>query len=80
MLYWLESLQGLPSTAALARLATPFTDRHAFICGPGPFMEAIRQALETLKVPAAQVHIEMFKSLESDPFAAVTVEDTDAGD
>ena len=33
-------------------------------------------ALETLKVPAAQVHIEVFKSLESDPFAAVKIEDT----
>lgn len=80
VLHWLESLQGLPSRAALAKLAGPFTDRHAFICGPGPFMEAARQALEALKVPAAQVHIEVFKSLESDPFAAVTIEDTDAGD
>ncbi|BBY24254.1 ferredoxin--NADP reductase [Mycobacterium stomatepiae] len=80
VLHWLESLQGLPSAAALARLATPFTDRHAFICGPGPFMDAARQALESLKVPAPQVHIEVFKSLESDPFAAVTIEDTDEGD
>jgi 3-ketosteroid 9alpha-monooxygenase subunit B len=80
VVHWLESVQGLPSTAALATLATPFTDRHAFICGPGPFMDAARQALETLKVPAPQVHIEVFKSLESDPFAAVTIEDTDEGD
>ena len=43
-------------------------------------MEAARQALETLKVPAPQVHIEVFKSLESDPFAAVTIEDADEGD
>ncbi|MDP7738412.1 ferredoxin--NADP reductase [Mycobacterium paragordonae] len=75
VVHWLESLQGLPSAAALAALATPFTGRPAFICGPGPFMEAARVALETLKVPAQQVHIEVFKSLESDPFAAVKIED-----
>jgi 3-ketosteroid 9alpha-monooxygenase subunit B len=80
VVHWLESVQGLPSATALAKLAAPFTDRHAFICGPGPFMDASRQALETLKVPAAQVHIEVFKSLDSDPFAAITIEDTADGD
>lgn len=75
VVHWLESLQGLPSAAALAVLAAPYTSRPAFICGPGPFMEAARVALETLKVPAPQVHIEVFKSLESDPFAAVKIED-----
>ena len=75
VVHWLESLQGLPSANALAQLAAPFTDRQAFICGPGPFMEAAREALESLKVPAAQIHIEVFKSLDSDPFAAVTIED-----
>ncbi|SON60233.1 3-ketosteroid-9-alpha-monooxygenase, ferredoxin reductase component [Mycobacterium simulans] len=76
VVHWLESLQGLPSAPALAKLADPYTDRSAFICGPGPFMEAARVALETLKVPAQQVHIEVFKSLDSDPFAAVKIEDT----
>jgi 3-ketosteroid 9alpha-monooxygenase subunit B len=80
VVHWLESLQGLPSATALATLAGPFTDRQAFICGPGPFMDAARQALEGLKVPAAQVHIEVFKSLDSDPFAAVQIEDTAEGD
>ena len=75
VVHWLESLQGLPSATALAQLAAPFTDRQAFICGPGPFMDAAREALETLKVPAPQVHLEVFKSLESDPFAAVKIED-----
>ena len=77
---WLESLQGLPSATALAQLAAPFTDRQAFICGPGPFMAAAREALETLKVPAQRVHIEVFRSLETDPFAAVEIEDGDDSD
>jgi 3-ketosteroid 9alpha-monooxygenase subunit B len=75
VVHWLESLQGLPSATALAQLVGPYTDRQAFICGPGPFMQAAREALDALKVPAAQVHIEVFKSLDSDPFAAVKIED-----
>ncbi|KZS64095.1 ferredoxin--NADP reductase [Mycobacterium pseudokansasii] len=71
VVHWLESLQGLPSATALANLAAPYTARQVFICGPGPFMDAAREALQTLKVPAPQVHIEVFKSLDSDPFAAV---------
>ncbi|WP_343602331.1 ferredoxin--NADP reductase [Mycobacterium sp.] len=76
VVHWLESLQGLPSAAALAQLAAPNTGRPVFICGPGPFMAAAREALDTLKVPASQVHIEVFTSLASDPFAAVTIDDT----
>jgi 3-ketosteroid 9alpha-monooxygenase subunit B len=78
VVHWLESLQGLPSATALAKLAAPYTGRPAYICGPGPFMQASREALEALEVPAEQVHIEVFKSLDSDPFAAVQIED--AGD
>jgi 3-ketosteroid 9alpha-monooxygenase subunit B len=80
VLHWLESLQGLPSATALAQLASPFTDRQAFICGPGPFMAAAREALETLNVPAQQVHIEVFRSLETDPFAAVKIADDGSDD
>jgi 3-ketosteroid 9alpha-monooxygenase subunit B len=75
VVHWLESLQGLPSATALAQLAAPYTDRPAFICGPGPFMQAAREALEALKVPAQQVHIEVFKSLDTDPFTAVKITD-----
>lgn len=78
VVHWLESLQGLPSLAALARLAASYTDRHAFICGPGPFMQAARNALESLGVPAQRIHIEIFRSLDTDPFAAVKLEQ--AGD
>lgn len=75
VVHWLESVQGLPSPAALAQLAAPFTDRQVYICGPGPFMQSSRDALDALQVPAEQVHLEVFKSLDSDPFAAVTIED-----
>jgi 3-ketosteroid 9alpha-monooxygenase subunit B len=75
VVHWLESLQGLPSATALAQLASAFADRQAFICGPGPFMAAAREALESLNVPAQQIHIEVFRSLDTDPFAAVKIED-----
>jgi 3-ketosteroid 9alpha-monooxygenase subunit B len=76
VVHWLESLQGLPSAAALAKLAAPYTDREAFICGPGPFMQAVRDALESLSVPEQRIHLEVFRSLDTDPFAAVTIEDS----
>ncbi|EID12330.1 putative hemoglobin-like protein HMP [Mycobacterium xenopi RIVM700367] len=76
VVHWLESLQGLPSAAALAKLAAPYTDHEVFICGPGPFMQASRDALESLSVPAQRIHLEVFRSLDTDPFAAVTVEDS----
>ena len=79
--HWLESVQGLPSASALAELIAPFTAREAFICGPGPFMAAAEEALKSSGAAAARIHIEVFKSLESDPFAAVVIEedDSDAG-
>ena len=80
VVHWLESLQGLPSATALAKLAAPYTGRPAYICGPGPFMQASREALAALDVPAQQVHIEVFKSLDSDPFVAVKIEDAPDGD
>ena len=71
VIHWLESLQGLPSSAALTKLVAPYRNRPIFICGPGPFMDAARVALRTLDVPATQIHCEVFRSLKTDPFAAV---------
>ena len=78
VVHWLESVQGLPSAAALATLAAPFSKRDAFICGPGPFMAAAEEALRRAGTPDGQIHIEVFKSLESDPFAAVVIEEDDS--
>lgn len=77
-LHWLESVQGLPSATALAELVAPYTGREAFICGPGPFMAAAEEALKSSGAPAERIHIEVFKSLESDPFKAVVVEEDDS--
>lgn len=70
VVHWLESVQGLPSVAQLAALAQPCDE--AFVCGPGPFMDATRAALR--EVP--HVHVEKFVSLSSNPFEeAVPTED-----
>ncbi|MGQ9406597.1 2Fe-2S iron-sulfur cluster-binding protein [Mycolicibacterium gilvum] len=80
-IHWLESVQGLPSVSALTALFAPFTSREAFICGPGPFMAAAEEALTASGAAADKIHIEVFKSLDSDPFAAVTIDDdADDGD
>ena len=79
-IHWLESVQGLPNVQALSELFGPYRGREAFICGPGPFMAAAEEALKIAGTPAAKVHIEIFKSLESDPFAAVTIEEDSSGE
>lgn len=76
VVHWLVSVQGLPSAAALAGLAEPYAGHDAYICGPGPFMVAAEEALKT--VGAQRIHIEVFKSLDSDPFAAVVIEEDDS--
>jgi 3-ketosteroid 9alpha-monooxygenase subunit B len=75
VVHWLESVQGLPSAAALAGLAAPYVGHDSYICGPGPFMAAAEEALKNAGTPADRIHIEVFKSLDSDPFAAVVIED-----
>jgi 3-ketosteroid 9alpha-monooxygenase subunit B len=78
VVHWLESVQGLPSAAALAGLAAPYVGHDAYICGPGPFMTAAEEAMKNAGAPSDRIHIEVFKSLESDPFAAVVIEEDDS--
>ncbi len=73
VIHWLESVQGLPSRQSLATLAAPFAGHEAFICGPGPFMDASEAALKSNGMSEDRVHIEVFRSLESDPFAEVVL-------
>jgi 3-ketosteroid 9alpha-monooxygenase subunit B len=77
VVHWLETVQGLPSAGALAGLAAPYVGHDAYICGPGPFMAAAEEALKNSGATPDKIHIEVFKSLESDPFAAVVIEEDD---
>ncbi|MGV0715180.1 ferredoxin--NADP reductase [Mycolicibacterium sp. XJ662] len=78
VVHWLVSVQGLPNAAALAGIIAPYVGRDAYICGPAPFMAAAEEALQNAGADTSRIHIEVFKSLESDPFAAVVIEDDDS--
>ncbi|WP_028476113.1 ferredoxin--NADP reductase [Nocardia sp. CNY236] len=83
VIHWLERLQGLPTADALATLVSPYRDHEAFMCGPKPFMDRVRDALGQLGVPRARTHAEVFNSLAGDPFtdkAPIETVDDDLAD
>ena len=83
IVHWLESVQGLPTAEQLAALVAPYESYEAFMCGPGPFMDTVHRALNTVGMPRARVHAEVFNSLSGDPFAdqaPVEVSEEDAAD
>jgi 3-ketosteroid 9alpha-monooxygenase subunit B len=73
VLHWVESIQGLPVREQLQQLAAPYADFECFTCGPGPFMDAVTEALTSLGVPRDRRRSEVFTSLSGDPFAEVPV-------
>lgn len=70
VVHWLESVQGLPDVPQLRGQASAYTSHEAFLCGPAPFMAAVREALGQLGVPRDRVHVEKFTSLTGNPFEA----------
>jgi 3-ketosteroid 9alpha-monooxygenase subunit B len=80
VLHWLETVQGLPTAAQVAELVRPYADgREAFVCGPGPYMDAVKVALTDLGVPRPLVHVEKFVSLSGsawgEPVRPVVLDD-----
>lgn len=81
LIHWLENLQGLPTARALATLFGPFAAGHAaYMCGPGPFMDAVHKALADAGFPHHNVHTEVYNSLSGDPFADVELEELSEDD
>lgn len=74
VLHWLESVQGLPSRAQLSNFARPYSGYQSFICGPAPFMALVKETLSEAGIPRDHIHVEVFQSLDGDPFAEVAVE------
>jgi 3-ketosteroid 9alpha-monooxygenase subunit B len=60
VVHLLDSLQGIPSLRLLVSLAQGMQHGRAFICGPGPFMDAMAKALEHAEMPEDKIHIERF--------------------
>lgn len=63
VIHWLDSVQGVPSVAQLAELARHHRQAQAFICGPGPFMDAAVAALQAVEMAPEDIHVERFVSL-----------------
>ena len=74
VIHWLESLSGLPTVPTLARIFSPFAGHHAYLCGPGPFMDAVHKGLATAGFAHHDVHSEVYSSLSGDPFADIAHE------
>lgn len=74
LISWLETHKGLPTVEKLAEEFSPIASgRKAFICGPGPFMTATKEALLAAGMPEAAINIEEFYSIEGDPFEEVSL-------
>ncbi|MFW0788878.1 2Fe-2S iron-sulfur cluster-binding protein [Gordonia sp. CPCC 205333] len=81
IIHWLESVQGLPSTKALATLFAPMSQTHSlYVCGPGPFMDAVHAAAAKAKFDHHNVHSEVYNSLSGDPFENVELEEVSEED
>ncbi|WP_439378338.1 2Fe-2S iron-sulfur cluster-binding protein [Amycolatopsis lexingtonensis] len=80
VVHWLESVQGLPDVSQLRGLASAYTSHEAFLCGPAPFMAAVREALGQLGVPRDRVHVEKFTSLTGNPFEDAPAEEAPESD
>ncbi|MFG2091398.1 MULTISPECIES: 2Fe-2S iron-sulfur cluster-binding protein [unclassified Spirillospora] len=65
VVHMLESVQGLPTPAALRSLAAPYAGRQAYVCGPEVFMDLVTDTFTGLGM---RVHVERFFSLDGDPF------------
>lgn len=75
VIHWLDSVQGVPSVAQLAELARHHRSAQAFICGPGPFMDAAVAALQAIAMAPEQIHVERFISLpDEESLAAAPAE------
>ncbi|MFF3679916.1 2Fe-2S iron-sulfur cluster-binding protein [Streptomyces sp. NPDC002120] len=70
VVHWLESLQGLPTAARLGPLVAPYAGREAYLCGPGPLMDAAEAALRAAGAAPHAIHRERYFSLGADVFAA----------
>ncbi len=60
VIHLLDSLQGIPSLNLLVSLAQGMQHGRAFICGPGPFMDAMASALKQADMPEDRIHVERF--------------------
>lgn len=79
VIHWLESVQGLPTSEHMRAIAAHFPSYDAFVCGPGPFMQGVVNALKDLGFPRERRHQEKFISLGGNPFGEGAADVGDPG-
>lgn len=80
VIHLLDSLQGIPSLSLLTSLADGMQQGRAFICGPGPFMDAMESAVKLAKFPTNRIHIERFVSSATIKVPTAIPENTQASE
>lgn len=75
---WL-GYRGRMDEAMVRAIAPDFCDRQVFVCGPNPFMAAVKTLLESMDFPMTQYHEESFGA-PAKPKAAVIEEKAIAKD
>ncbi|MFC9978420.1 2Fe-2S iron-sulfur cluster-binding protein [Gordonia sp. NPDC127522] len=72
VIHWLNSVQGRLTEDQVANLIAPLSATHsAYVCGPGPFMDAVHAGLSKAGFGHERVHNEVYTSLSGDPFEDV---------
>jgi 3-ketosteroid 9alpha-monooxygenase subunit B len=61
--HWLDIEQGPPTRPVLAPMLRPYATRHAFVCGPEPYLAVSCDALRDVGVPEERIHVERFESI-----------------
>jgi 3-ketosteroid 9alpha-monooxygenase subunit B len=79
VIHWFDNVDGIPTVVRFAELIAVDPSREVFVCGPGPFMDAVGAAAELAGVPRERFHREVFSSITGDPFAAVPAADRASG-
>ncbi|HXI02535.1 MAG TPA: hybrid-cluster NAD(P)-dependent oxidoreductase, partial [Candidatus Saccharimonadales bacterium] len=51
---------GRPTRQMLEMTCPDFMERHVFLCGPGPYMDAVKELLRDMDFPMANLHTESF--------------------
>ncbi|OBK85244.1 ferredoxin--NADP reductase [Mycolicibacter sinensis] len=77
--HWLVEHRGMPTAAGIAELVAPYTGREVYLCGPAAFAAATTDALRGLGVSADRIHLEEYRSLDSNPFVAPAAEPAPGG-
>lgn len=65
---WIDAVDGDLDSDQLEKFCPTFDDFDVYMCGPTPFMDAVRSAVAGIGVPRSRIHLEAFSSLRKDPF------------